>query len=266
MYKIKKFVKKKFPATVNLFKKNRGIIWSCYYKIAHSKRPSFLCPICKYKGAFADYNKNSFVIKYTQCPKCELYERHRLQFLVFEKLSQQFDFSQMSILHIAPELAFKKYLKKRFCIYHTADIVGEGTNFQADIRALPFNDCSYDVIFASHVLEHVKEDYLALSEIRRVLKPQGLAILPVPVVSPITINYPKPNPYEFGHVRAIGLDYFDLYRKFFSDVVIWDSSNFKEDYQLYTYEDRSFYPTNTCPNRIGMPGSKHSDFVPVCFL
>ena len=31
-----------------------------------------------------------------------------------------------------------------------------------------------------HVLEHIKEDHLAIGEIVRLLKPQGVALMPVP--------------------------------------------------------------------------------------
>ena len=41
-------------------------------------------------------------------------------------------------------------------------------------------DASWDVVVANHVLEHV-DDRKALPEIRRILVPGGLAILPLPL-------------------------------------------------------------------------------------
>jgi ubiquinone/menaquinone biosynthesis C-methylase UbiE len=40
---------------------------------------------------------------------------------------------------------------------------------------------TFDIIWASHILEHVKDDIKAIQEITRVLKKGGIAVLPVPV-------------------------------------------------------------------------------------
>jgi len=40
------------------------------------------------------------------------------------------------------------------------------------------------------VLEHIKEDNNAIMEIRRILKPNGFAILPVPIITDYTVEYP----------------------------------------------------------------------------
>ena len=45
---------------------------------------------------------------------------------------------------------------------------------------LPFRDGSFDVVMASDVLEHIEHDGEAVSEIARVLRPGGSAILSVP--------------------------------------------------------------------------------------
>ena len=45
---------------------------------------------------------------------------------------------------------------------------------------LPFRDGSFDVVMASDVLEHIEHDHKAVSEISRVLRPGGSAILSVP--------------------------------------------------------------------------------------
>jgi ubiquinone/menaquinone biosynthesis C-methylase UbiE len=88
-------------------------------------------------------------------------------------------------------------------------------------------DNSFDCVYASHVLEHIKEDDRALSEIKRVLTPSGIAVLPVPIVSATTIEYPKA--YEFGHVRSLGDDYFEKYEKFFTKVKTFSSNDFLEN-------------------------------------
>lgn len=174
--------------------------------------------------------------------------------------------SQQSILHFAPEMQIEKLFKGIFGTHKTADIEQAGVDYLVDISDLPFDDKSFDVVFASHVLEHVQDDNKALSEVRRILRKGGIAILPVPVVSPYTIEYGAPNTHEFGHVRAVGLDYFERYKKHFRKVDIMDSTSFDGAYQLHTYEDRSFYPTKEAPKRVPMEGERHLDYVPICYL
>ncbi|MEA2604347.1 MAG: hypothetical protein QOF89_5339 [Acidobacteriota bacterium] len=55
----------------------------------------------------------------------------------------------------------------------------------ASIYDLPFPDATFDAVILSEVLEHVERDVNALQEIRRVLKPGGLALITVPHA-----NYP----------------------------------------------------------------------------
>ena len=76
----------------------------------------------------------------------------------------------------------------------------------------------FDVVLCNHVLEHVEDDMKALSEIKRVLKPGGWAILLVPFFNPIpdvtfadnSITDPRERERIFGqsdHVRKYGKDY-----------------------------------------------------------
>ena len=50
----------------------------------------------------------------------------------------------------------------------------------ADVRALPFADGTFDVVYSMGTIEHFPESDLALGEIHRVLKPGGRAIIGVP--------------------------------------------------------------------------------------
>jgi SAM-dependent methyltransferase len=51
---------------------------------------------------------------------------------------------------------------------------------RADIRDLPFLDDSFDVIYTMGTIEHVPEYRHTITEIRRVLRPGGIAIIGVP--------------------------------------------------------------------------------------
>ncbi len=46
----------------------------------------------------------------------------------------------------------------------------------ADVQTLPFPDATFDVVMANHMLYHIPDLDRALSEIRRVLKPEGMLI------------------------------------------------------------------------------------------
>ena len=50
-----------------------------------------------------------------------------------------------------------------------------------DITDIKFKDNFFDVIICNHVLEHIIDDRKAMSELFRVLKPKGFAILEVPI-------------------------------------------------------------------------------------
>ena len=52
----------------------------------------------------------------------------------------------------------------------TVDIVSGKAMYQMDITDLKFDDISFDEIICYHVLEHVKNDSKAMSELFRILK------------------------------------------------------------------------------------------------
>lgn len=123
------------------------------------------------------------------------------------------------MLHIAPELCFMdRFEALENLDYITADIESPLAKVKMDIHQIPFEENSVDIIFCNHVLEHVEDDMKALSEMRRVLKPGGWAILQVPFFYPLpkttyedkSITDPKEREKEFGqddHVRMYGEDY-----------------------------------------------------------
>ena len=145
------------------------------------RKESFVCPVCYYSGPFKDQLTPDTIMGNSLCLKCGSMERHRLQYLVMKTLGDQMDFSRMSMLHFAPEPFFRELFSKWFRNYTTADIARADVNYQIDLRDLPFEDSRFDCVYASHVLEHIKEDDRALSEIKRVLTPSGIAVLPVPI-------------------------------------------------------------------------------------
>lgn len=70
--------------------------------------------------------------------------------------------------------------------------------------ALPFPAGSFDRVIAAEVLEHLHEDSLAMSELARVLRPNGLLAVTVPRFGPEVVNWALSREYHEvpgGHIR-----------------------------------------------------------------
>jgi len=236
------------------------------FKIRNLQKEKFECPICDYSGPFMDVTTPEGPRKHARCPNCTASERHRLQFLVLHEVLKDKQTAHLKMLHFAPEPFFRKLFAQRFGQYETADLKLKGVDHIVDLTNLPFDDETYDAVFASHVLEHIPDDQKAISEIRRILKPNGIAILPVPIYSEKTIEYLEPNPHEFNHVRAPGTDYFDRYERHFSKVERFSSGSLPKKYQLFVYEDHRHLSPKEHPWLTTVQGEKFSDFVPVCYV
>jgi ubiquinone/menaquinone biosynthesis C-methylase UbiE len=63
---------------------------------------------------------------------------------------------------------------------YTQGIIEDRSIIQGFAENLPFNDASFDVVFSSHVLEHVASVEASLLEMKRVLKPGGVLIIGMP--------------------------------------------------------------------------------------
>jgi SAM-dependent methyltransferase len=205
-----------------------------------AKRAAFNCPICSYTGPFLDTGPTCWMFN-DQCLWCGALSRHRIQYCALEEFFLTYDCRGKAAIHFAPEPQFSRDIRPSFAIYHTADLNPQQVDFRADLRDLPFGDRSYDFLYASHVLEHIDDDQRALSEIRRVLRPGGVAILPVPIIGAKTVEYPYPSPVEAFHVRAPGVDYFDRYAAAFNRVELKSSQDYPASFQLYIYETRASY-------------------------
>lgn len=236
------------------------------FKLRNLQKEKFECPICGYIGPFVDIVTSDGPRKHAKCPKCTASERHRIQCVVLHEVLRDRPTRHWKMLHFAPEPFFRRFFAQRFGQYETADFKMKGVDHTVDLQRLPFDDKTYDFVFASHVLEHIPDDRRAISEIRRILKPNGMAILPVPIYSAKTIEYPEPNPHEFFHVRAPGTDYFDRYEPHFSKVERFSSSSLPEKYQLFVHEDHSHLSEKEHPWLASVQGDKFDDWVPVCYV
>lgn len=183
------------------------------------------CTICHSEfnefGEFGVGNR-----KNARCHKCGSLERHRL---LWKYLNERTDLltngSKLKLLHFAPERIFYNIFSELQNIeYCPCDLMperyaynGKAKITQADITDIPFEDNSFDIILCNHVLEHIPDDARAMSELYRVMKKGGWAILQVPIdysrettYEDFSITDPQEREKAFGqsdHVRWYGRDY-----------------------------------------------------------
>ncbi len=149
------------------------------------------------------------------CPLCKSSTRHRMAWLFLKHRTDLFSTSGKKMLHIGPEKQFETRLKKVPGLdYITADLNKPDVTMRMDITNIQLPNDFFDVIFCSHVLEHIPDDRKAMQELCRVLKPTGWAVIMVPLRDEKTfedhsITDPAERKRIFGeadHVRRYGLD------------------------------------------------------------
>jgi SAM-dependent methyltransferase len=122
----------------------------------------------------------------------------------------------LDVLHYAPEACLSSVLRELSGVrYVSIDLDSPLADRAVDATALPFKDASFDLVICSHVLEHIDADRQAMSEMQRVLRADGAALLQHPVVRG-QITYEDPSitdPAERlrlfsqeDHVRVYGPD------------------------------------------------------------
>jgi SAM-dependent methyltransferase len=205
----------------------KGLRAPIFKLININSKHKYICPICNYKGPFMDKNNRH----HAKCPKCGELERARMAMLVFNEIYDDHKASQTDVLHISPENFLRKIFKKKYKSYISSDLYRKDVDHQFDIEEIPYPDNSFDLVFASHVLEYVKNDKKAINEIKRVLRPGGLAFLPVPMLHDKTIDFEE-RPLNKRIIRETGVDYFDRYREVFTEVKVYDPSSFDEKFNL----------------------------------
>ena len=205
----------------------KGLRAPIFKLLNHKSKHKYDCPICGYNGPFM--NKNNRLR--AKCPKCGELERARMAMLVVNQIYDDSKASETDVLHVSPENFLRKIFKEKYKSYISSDLYREDVDHQFDIQSIPYPDNSFDLVFASHVLEYVKDDRQAIQEIKRVLRPGGLAFLPVPMLHNKTIDYEERPPNK-RIIRETGIDYFDRYREVFSEVTVYEPSSFDEKFNL----------------------------------
>jgi SAM-dependent methyltransferase len=175
-----------------------------------------VCLCCGYKGRFDAYGHPP---RYgSRCIDCGSLERHRM--LVLADQQEDF-FAGKDVLHFAPENALSQIIGRRAKRYVTADLAPGRADCILNIERIDQPDESWDVVLCAHVLEHV-DDQKALAELHRVLRPQALLVVMIPIIEGWKTTYEDPEitsaedrQAHFGqsdHIRYYGRDFRDRLR------------------------------------------------------
>lgn len=180
------------------------------------------CNVCENKLlTFLPYQNEP----HQKCPVCSSLPRHRLLW-DYLKATEYLE-KEIKVLHLAPEKVFyKKFMNNVKWDYCSGDLFPENyfpDTEKVDLMDMPFDDNSFDMILCNHVLEHVDNDLKAIGEFRRVLKPNGVALIMIPVFNgdkptfeDAGITEPAQRLLFFGqedHVRAYGSDVLERFQK-----------------------------------------------------
>lgn len=150
------------------------------------------------------------------CPHCKSIDRERWLYYVLKHFTSIFH-KRCSVLHFAPEKRIEMLIRANdSCEYYTGDIVQGRAEHVVDVTDIQFKNEMFDYIIINHVLEHIPDEKRAISELIRVLKPEGEIILSFPVcMDQSTFEDPAVNTEQqrlrfYGqkdHVRLYGNDF-----------------------------------------------------------
>lgn len=197
------------PSLLNLQHITQGI----YYK-----GNRFECPCCGWRFrqllAFGKPLRQN-----AQCPRCRSLERHRWLVLYLKEQISHLNHPQ-NLLHFAPVPGVQRnlMLHPKIKYYRTdfSDVPQFKLSMRMDISQLAIASNSFDIILCNHVLEHIDDDYRAMSELFRILKPNGWMITSVPIrldqptYEDVAIQSPQARLAAYGqhdHVRYYGYDF-----------------------------------------------------------
>lgn len=176
------------------------------------------CPVCdKRFSRFLSYGSKVAHRQNVLCPNCLSLERHRLLWLYLQNHTGFFT-DELKVLHMAPEQCFYgRFRKLKNLDYLCGDLNSPLADLHFDLHNIPLEDNRFDVILCNHVLEHVDDDHQCMTELCRVLKPGGFAILQVPIDYSRETTYEDPSItspedrekhfWQKDHVRLFGRDY-----------------------------------------------------------
>lgn len=172
-----------------------GFYYSYYAFVSRflfrEKQGNVYCPCCgrhfehfedeRFYDDLKHYNPEMFK-KSRQDVICDCCRSAPRQRIIAQWAEQNVDLLKSSkILYFAPELSMMLWFRKHGIRVTTADLFDKRTDLKLDLTAIDLPDGSEDIVFCNHVLEHVSDYKVALSELHRVLKEGGRLIISFPI-------------------------------------------------------------------------------------
>lgn len=139
------------------------------------------------------------------CCECGSLERHRAIFKCYELFLK----SCPSILNQSIAIQFAKDVSIKPEWFKSWDYSEYGGHNTLDIMDLSLPDNSVDWFILNHILEHVSNEKIAITELARVLTNTGVIqiTVPSPLFSFETIDWGYPDPSKILHYREYGADF-----------------------------------------------------------
>jgi len=251
----------------------KGAVRPTLMRAVRPRDERYHCPICDYHGPFktkrmdrlpGERGRQQAVIRrHSKCPRCASVERHRLQWLALNDFLPGFRPAGKSLLHVAPEPCLQPRLREAFGVYHTMDLLREDVDFNEDVQRMSFADASYDAVFVSRVLAIPPDFAASLREIRRVLRPGGVAIISEYLDRERT--EPDDDPASEA-ARLFGTDVVDDWRRAFDRVELRLSDEFPGEHQLVNLLERDRTPVDDVPALVRAPNLGVKELLAFCYV
>lgn len=192
-------------------KKNKQLLRKLYAPFFMGNKHE--CTICKKKcKQFIQINNHQDNL----CPFCGSISRDRRLFPIISTKLAQSTVQKTKVLDFSPSDSIYNQLSKNKKIdYKASDLSGNfNAAYQYDLTNIACEDNFFDYIICFHILEHIIDDAKAMSELFRILKPNGLVFIQTPfkegeIYEDFSIVTPQEREKHFGqddHVRVYSIN------------------------------------------------------------
>jgi SAM-dependent methyltransferase len=180
------------------------------------------CPVCDnktgfkkfpYQPYFEKFYEHGFVfspfqfetlnLKQYKCHTCGATDRERIMALYLKEYLQDCDKKDLKLIDFAPVKALSVFLKNlKKTTYRSADLYRKDVDDKVDITNMTiYRDETFDIFICSHILEHIENDDIAMKELYRITKKNGLGLCLVPIMLSLDISLENKEYLETEHLR-----------------------------------------------------------------